>query len=137
MVASLINSKTMAIKSIFIQNILREEGRRMLSNQGRAIRKEVLFHSFRLERDRTATVLPRANGGTLEITVPHYNRILDIKKSRKKKSGKGTSNRSLRIYNRFVMGAYYSIAFRASNDFSKEVIQAIRLNHRGGGLRNG
>lgn|SRR5690606_6156123 len=121
------------IKSIFIRDILREEGRRMLSNQGRAIRKEVQFHSYRLERDRTIDVLPTPiDGGTLKLTVPHYNRILDIKRERTKKSGKGKSVRSLRIYNRFVMGAYYAIAFRVSNDFTKEVQRSIRLRFMGG-----
>lgn len=121
------------IKSIFIRDILREEGRRMLSNQGRAIRKEVQFHSYRLERDRTIDVLPTPiDGGTLKLTVPHYNRILDIKRERTKKSGKGKTVRSLRIYNRFVMGAYYAIAFRVSNDFTKEVQRSIRLRFMGG-----
>ena len=125
------------IKSIFIQNILREEGRRLRSNQGRAIRKELQFHSRRLERDRTVEVLPTpVDGGTLRFTVPHYNRILDIKKERKRKSGKGTSRRSFRIYNRFVMGAYYSIAFRVSNDFTDEVRRDIRIRFKGG-LTNG
>lgn len=125
------------IKSIFIRNILREEGRRMLSNQGRAIRKEVQFHSHRLERDRTVEVLPTpADGGTLRVTVPHYNRMLDIKKERNNKSGKGKRVRSLRIYNRFVMGAYYSIAFRVANDFTEEIKRDIRIRFKGG-LTNG
>ena len=109
----------------------------MLSNQGRAIRKEVQFHSHRLERDRTVEVLPTpADGGTLRVTVPHYNRILDIKKERKNKSGRGKRVSSLRIYNRFVMGAYYSIAFRVANDFTEEVRRDIRIRFKGG-LTNG
>jgi len=122
----------MSIESIFIRNILKEEGKRMLSNQGRAIRKEVQFHSYRLLRDRKVDVLNSPHGGTLQFTVPHYNRLLDIKQERKRKSGRGTSRRSLRIYNRFVMGAYYAIAFRVSNEFTKEVQRDIRLSFKGG-----
>ena len=109
----------------------------MLSNQGRAIRKEVQFHSYRLFRDRKVEVLPTPDDrGTLRLTVPHYNRLLDIKKERRNKSGKGTRVRSLRIYNRFVMGTYYAIAFRVANDFTEEVKRDIRIRFRGG-LTNG
>lgn len=124
----------MSLKSQFIHNVLQAEGKRTLSNQGRAIRKEVMFHSNRLLRDRKAEVSTSASGGTLKITVPHYNRLLDIKRSRKRKSGKGTSRRSLRIYNRFMMGAYYSIAFRLGNDLTDETIADIRRSYKGGSV---
>ena len=99
----------------------------MKRNSGKAISREVKFHSNRLLNDRTVEVLNTPDqGGTLQYTVPHYNRLLDIKQERKKKSGLGTSMRSLRIYNRFVYGAYYSIAFRVANDFTDEVKAQIR-----------
>ena len=124
----------MSIKTIFIRNILKEEGRRLKSNHGRALSKELKFHSYRILRDREVDVLTTpSGGGTLRFTVPHYTRLLDIKKERRKKRGKGTSKRSLRIYNRFAMGAYYSIAQRVANDFTDEVARDIRMNYRSGG----
>ena len=117
----------MSLESTFIRNVLKEEGQRMKRNSGKAISREVKFHSNRLLNDRTVEVLNTPDqGGTLQYTVPHYNRLLDIKQERKKKSGLGTSMRSLRIYNRFVYGAYYSIAFRVANDFTDEVKAQIR-----------
>jgi len=128
----------MDIKSTFIRDILKDEGRRFKSNQGRALRKELLFHSHRILKDRTIEVLATpSNGGTLRITTPHYTRLLDIKKSRKNKRGKGMSRRSLRIYNRFTMGTFYSIAQRASTEFTKEVVNDIRMRFKASGGSNG
>lgn len=125
----------MDIKSTFIKNILNDEGRRFKSNQGRALRKELLFHSHRILRDRTVEVLSMpSNGGTLQIKTPHYTRLLDIKQNRKKRNGKGVSRRSLRIYNRYTMGAFYSIAQRVSTEFTSEVIRDIRMKFKVGGL---
>ncbi|WP_282635780.1 hypothetical protein [Sphingobacterium thalpophilum] len=125
----------MSLESTFIRNVLKEEGQRMKRNSGKAISREVKFHTSRLLNDRTIEVLNSPDmGGTLRYTVPHYNRLLDIKQERKKKSGMGTSMRSLRIYNRFVYGAYYSIAFRVANDFTDEVKAQIRQM---GGVANG
>lgn len=122
----------MSIKSHFIRNILREEGKRTLSNQGRAIRRLVKFRTGRLERDRIAEVLNSPEqGGTLRITVPHYHRILDIKRDVKNKRGDRVTRKSRRIYNRFIMGAYNSIAFRTQNDFSQAVKQDIILQYKG------
>ncbi|WP_286753869.1 MULTISPECIES: hypothetical protein [Sphingobacterium] len=122
-----INTNSMSLESTFIRNVLKEEGQRLKRNAGKAISREVKFHTKRLLDDRTIEVLDTpASGGTLVYTVPAYNRLLDIKQERKKKSGIGTSLRSLRIYNRFVYGAYYSIAFRVANDFTDEVKAQIR-----------
>lgn len=127
----------MAIQSTFIREILRDEGGRFKSNQGRALRKELKFHTYHLLHNRTTEVLNQPNdGGTLRISVPDYNRFLDIKRERRNKRGTGTTRRSRRIYNRFVMGTYYSIAFRVANDFTEEVRRDIRLRFKGG-LRNG
>lgn len=124
----------MSIKTNFIRDILQQEARRLMANHGRAVSKEVKFHSHRILKDRKTEVLPTpADGGTLRWTVPHYTRLLDIKKERRKKSGKGTSRRSLRIYNRFVFGVYYSIAQRLSTEFTSEVQRDIRMRFRRGG----
>lgn len=123
----------MKIESTFIRNILKEEGARMKTNQGKAIAREVKFHSHRLLQDRTVTILPTSEmGGTLSYSVPHYNRLLDLKRERKNKSGTGTVVKSLRIYNRFVMGTYYAIGFRVANDFTEAVRLDIRLQMKGG-----
>lgn len=105
----------------------------MKTNQGKAIARELKFHSHRLLQDRKVTILPSSEiGGTLSYSVPHYNRLLDLKRERKKKSGSGTTVRSLRIYNRFVMGTYYAIGFRIANDFTEAVRRDIRLQLNGG-----
>lgn len=123
----------MKIESTFIRNILKEEGARMKTNQSKAIAREVKFHSHRLLQDRSVTILPSSElGGTLSYSVPHYNRLLDIKRDRKKKSGTGTTFKSLRIYNRFVMGAYYAIGFRIANDLTEVVRRDIRMQMKGG-----
>lgn len=121
----------MSVKDYFIRDILKDEGRRFLKNQGLAIRRELKFHTYRLYLDRKAEVLSQSHNNTLRITVPHYNRILDIKRPVKNKKGTKVSRKSRRIYNRFVMGAYYSIAFRASNDFTKEVRNDIIAKYKG------
>lgn len=123
----------MTIESTFIRDILKEEGARMKTNQGKAITREVKFHSYRLLQDRVVNILPTPNmGGTLRYSVPHYNRLLDIKRERKKKSGTGSTVKSLRIYNRFVMGTYYAIGFRVANDFTEIVRRDIRMQMKGG-----
>lgn len=123
------------IKQKFIEDTLRDEGRRLKANQGRALRKVLKFHSHRIINDRKVEIVStRSQNDTLRFTVPHYTRMLDIKKERRNKRGSGRSRKSFKIYNRFVMGAYYSIAHRLSNDFTEEVQRNIRLNfsRRGG-----
>ena len=38
----------MSIKDRFIENVLRDEGNRLLRNQGKALRKRLKFHTHRL-----------------------------------------------------------------------------------------
>ncbi|MGJ1419992.1 hypothetical protein ACR79T_10225 [Sphingobacterium spiritivorum] len=122
----------MSEKSLFIRHILKEEGKRLRSNQGRAIAKELKFHTNRLINDRVVNVLSQPQeGGTLRFTFPAYARVLDMKRERLKKRGKGKTMKSYRIYNRFVMGTYYSIAFRVANDFTDEMRRNIRNQFSG------
>lgn len=124
------------IKQKFIEDTLRDEGRRLKANHGRALKKSLNFHSYRIFNDRRVDIVTtRSSNDTLRFTVTHYTRMLDIKKERPNKSGKGRSRRSFKIYNRFVMGTYYSIAQRLSNDFTQEVQNNIRINFtRSGGI---
>lgn len=124
----------MSIKLKFIEEVLLDESRRFHSNQARAISKEVKFRTKRIITDRTSSVSSGSDGGTvLSFKFPHYIRLLDIKRERKKKSGKGTTRRSLKIYNRFVYGHYYSIAERLQHDFTEEVRRDIRTRFKLGG----
>lgn len=124
----------MSLKLKFIQEVLEDEARRFERNQGRAISKEVKFRTRHIIQGRTSSV-GDGPGDTKVLTFkfPHYIRLLDIKRDRKKKSGKGTTRRSLRIYNRFAYGHYYSIAQRLQHDFTEEVKQDIRSRFKSGG----
>lgn len=75
--------------------------------------------------------------GELSIKVPHYNRLLDLRKNTRKKGEKRRSRKGYRIYNRFAFGHYYGIAFRLQHDFTEEVRIAIARQWKKGELRNG
>ncbi len=116
------------IKKRFVEQVLNDEGRRFLRNEGREIRKQLQFHTKRLFNDRKAEVTTDDDmDGKLSITVPHYARLLDI---RKKTNTKGEKHKrpvkGYRIYNRFAYGHFYGIAFRLQHDFTNEVAQGIR-----------
>ncbi|HWK58102.1 MAG TPA: hypothetical protein VNQ80_12220 [Parapedobacter sp.] len=129
------------IERKFIQHVLKEEGARFLRNQGREIRKQLVFHTKRLINERTFQV--NENGGmsaTLEITHPSYQRFLDIRRDtvrKRKGAGRRKSRKGYRIHNRFVMGHYYAIAFRVQNDLTDEVRLNIKRQWLKGGAGNG
>lgn len=115
------------IKTKFIQQTLRDEGRRFIRNQGIAIRKELDFHTGNTLKNRSTKV----TGTTLEIDIPLHVRFLDIRKdTTKKRKGQGrrTSKKGYRIYNRFKEGHKLSLASRLANDFTQEMVTDIRRN---------
>lgn len=129
------------IEKRFIEHVLREEGVRFLRNQGREIRKQLVFHTKRLINDRVARVYGTGDmSATLEITHPAYQRFLDIKQGTQRKrkgAGKRKSAKGYRIHNRFVMGHYLSIAFRVQNDLTEEMRTLIRREWKKGGFTDG
>ena len=117
------------IKREFIRQVLEDEGKRLGKNQGIEIEKRLKFHTRRLIQDRTATVTQGDDlSGKLTFTFPAYLRFLDMKRKvkRNKKSKVTKIKKGYRLYNRFVMGHYNSIAYRLQNEFSSEVADAIR-----------
>lgn len=117
------------IKREFIRQVLEDEGKRLVKNQGIEIKKRLKFHTRRLIEDRTTSVSQNDDlSGKLTFTYPSYLRFLDMKrKVKRNKKGKATKiKKGYRLYNRFVMGHYNSIAYRLQNEFSSEVADAIR-----------
>lgn len=115
------------IKSEFVKRILQDEGKRLIKNQGGAIAKRVKFHTNRLLNDRHISVTGGDNmDGQLQFTHPHYERLLDIKRTVRNKNTNRASTRSRRIHNRFIFGHYFSISRRLMTDFTDEVVEQIR-----------
>lgn len=108
----------MGARERFIRDTLETEGRRLLRNQGAAISAGYRRGTGRLDTGRSISV---ASGdgmdGRLTLTHPVYERFLDIKNRR---------NKRLRIHNRFIFGAYASIAKRLMYGFTDEVAAAFR-----------
>ena len=108
----------MSIKDRFIENVLRDEGNRLLRNQGKALRKRLKFHTHRLYDTRRISV----SESRLTFTHTVYERFLDMKRLQD-----GTiQRRRRRIHNRLVYGHYRSIAGRLLYEFTEETIQEIR-----------
>lgn len=100
-----------------------------MRNQGIEIEKRLQFHTKRLINDRTVSVNQSDDlTAKLAFTFPAYARFLDIKrKVKRNKKTKATKVKpGYRIHNRFVMGHYYSIAYRIKNEFTSAVADAIR-----------
>jgi len=113
------------IKQKFIEQILRDEGRRFVRNQGFAIRKELIFHTGKTFNDRSFKVM----GTRLDIEMPLHVRFLDIRKNTRaarKGSGFRKSAKGYRIYNRFKEGHKIAIINRMSVEFTDKVVSDIR-----------
>ena len=101
----------MSIKDRFIENVLRDEGNRLLRNQGKALRKRLKFHTHRLYDTRRISV----SESRLTFTHTVYERFLDMKRLQD-----GTiQRRRRRIHNRLIAG-------RLLYEFTEETIQEIR-----------
>lgn len=126
------------IRKKFVEQILKEEGRRFIRNQGREIRAKLNFHTHRLIQDRKEAVQsPDAMDGQLTITIPDYTRLLDLRKNTKGRTDKRKIKKGYQIYNRFAFGHYYGIAFRLQHDFTDEVRIAIKKQWEKGELNHG
>lgn len=114
-------------KDLFVKQVLQDEGKRYLKNQGIEMQKRLHFHTNRLFNDRTATVEGADDqmDGLLKLTHTAYERFLDMKrKVRNTKTNRIRTSR-YRVHNRFVFGHYFSIANRLMNEFTEEARQAI------------
>lgn len=116
------------IKQRFLEQILTEEGHKFLSGQTAAINKRLKFRSGTLLNERSFSVQSSADlSGKLSFRFPYYTRYLDMRRKvlthdnlyMKEKKG-------YKIYNRFAMGTYYTIARRLSTELTDDVRQAIK-----------
>lgn len=120
----------MGVKDRFVRNVLEEEGRRMLSSQSSAIGRAVRFRSGRLFNDRSISVSGGADmDGKLTFTHTDYERYLDL---RRLKHGTKTSKSNRKIHNRYIFGAYSSIASRLMYDLTDDMAESIRKQMEGG-----
>lgn len=118
------------IQAKFVERVLKEEGAELHKNQSRAIAKLLHFHSNRLSEGRDMDVdTDEGMDGELSLTMPGYGRVLDIKPKNRTpfKDFKAQRRRkAFPIYNRFVFGHYFTIAYRLMYGLTEEVAEGIR-----------
>ena len=123
------------VRKEFVKQILEQEGKELHDNQGKAIAKLLHFHSNRLMDDRPFHVeSDDAMDGEFSTSIAGYGRALDIKPKNRviKEQSKYTHWRQRRrmkafpIYNRFVFGHYYTIAYRLMYGLTEEVAAGIK-----------
>lgn len=124
------------IRKEFVKQILTQEGRELHDNQGKAIAKLLNFHSNRLMDERPWGVSETDDvlDGKLNLKIPGYGRALDIKPKNRVilAQDKYTHWRQRRrtkafpIYNRFIFGHYYTIAYRLMYGLTEEVAEGIK-----------
>lgn len=108
----------------FVRSTLLSEGKRLLKNQEKAISGSLRSRTGALLRERRFRL--KGEGSDMELVFEHpaYLRFLDIRnRNNRKRKGqtKRSTNKDMRIYNRFVMGHYYVIANRLMHDYTEEV----------------
>lgn len=123
------------VRKEFVKQILEQEGKELHDNQGKAIAKLLHFHSNRLMDERPFHVeSDDAMDGEFSISIAGYGRALDIKPKNRviKEQSKYTHWRQRRrmkafpIYNRFVFGHYYTIAYRLMYGLTEDVAAGIK-----------
>lgn len=115
----------MGAKARFVESILEEEGKTLYSSQGRAIGRLTDSHSGRLQSARSVSVsMADGYSGTLSLRHAAYERFLDMKRVRR--NGSTVKRKRRRIHNRYVYGAFGSIAARLMNDFTEDVAERLR-----------
>lgn len=115
----------MGVRDRFVRDVLESEGATLLRRQGSAISSSVKQQSGRLMSSREITVSGGADmDGKLTLEHPIYERFLDMKRL-----GKARGRRKGRkIHNRFVFGAYASIARTLMWGLTEDVARRIREN---------
>lgn len=115
------------IKKKFVGKVLREEGERLIRNQGAILYKRLTFREGVLRDSRGVSV---RDGDTMdgELKFKHvdYERFLDMKRKVKTKRGEERTKKGYNIHNRFTYGTYHAIALRLMNDLTDEVREGIK-----------
>lgn len=114
----------MSVRDRFVQNVLESEGAKLLSRQGSAISSSLKQQSGRLMSSREVTVTGGGAdmSGKLTLEHPVYERFLDMRRLGKN----GRKKKGRKIHNRFVFGAYASIAKNLMWGFTDEVAESIK-----------
>lgn len=105
-----------------MQDVLQEEGEKMLRYQGTRISKVVKNRTGTLMNSRSMSVSGDDSDGTLTFTHVIYERFLDMKRLGKRKKGKRR-----KIHNRFTYGMYSTIIRRLMYGFTDEVRKKFQL----------
>ena len=114
----------MDVRARFVAEVLQDEGQRLLRNQGKAIEARVKKRSGRMESSRSVSVTGGSGAsGTLTFVHMAYERYLDMKRLQR---GGHSVKSNRRIHNRYVFGAYASIAERLMYEFTDDVISSLR-----------
>lgn len=112
------------VEQRFVEEILTNEGARLLTNQEAAFAARLHFHSKNIIARREAEVSAgAAYSGKLALTHTAYERFLDLKAM---KYGSKIVRRNRKIHNRFIWGHFNSIAYRLANDLTENVAVRIR-----------
>jgi len=126
-------SELALIRKEFVKQVLKEEGKDLHDNQGKAIAKLLHFHSNRLFDERPISVTSGSDlDGELTLSIPAYGRFLDIKPKvdvvaeKFKHWRQRRRTKAFPIYNRFVFGHYYTIAYRLMYGLTEEVAAGIK-----------
>lgn len=115
----------MSVRARFVGEVLDAAGERLLSSQGKAVRRSVRLHTGRILSARDIVVSGGAEmDGKLTYTHTAYERFLDMRW----RGGLRRSSKRRRIHNRFVFGAYVGIAERLMYGLTEDVVNAIREN---------
>lgn len=119
----------MDVRARFVSEILQDEGQRLLRNQGKAIEARVKKRSGRLESSRSVSVTGGSGAsGTLTFVHVAYERFLDMKRLQR---GDQSVKSNRRIHNRYVFGAFASIAKRLMNEFTEDAVARIKAADQG------
>lgn len=111
----------MGARERFVQAILGEEGEKLEKYQGETIKKRLKLKSGYILSARDIVVQEgEGMDGRLTYTHAIYERFLDMKRK-----GKSRGKRR-KIHNRFIFGAYASIAKRLMYDFTEETATLFR-----------
>lgn len=118
----------MDVRGAFVRKVLQEETERMLERQEAAISATLSRRSGTLLSSRRVSV---SGGGDMDGTAvfshPIYERFLDMRRMGKD----GRRRKGRKIHNRFVFGAYASIAKNLMYGLTEEVARGLRENWKG------
>ena len=113
----------MGARERFVIDTLEPEGQRLEKYQGEAIKRQLNIQSGYILSARDIVVQGgEGMDGRLTYTHAIYERFLDMKRNRNERRV-----RRRKIHNRFIFGAYASIAKRLMYGFTEEVAELLRF----------